>query len=137
MNSQLILKNNILENELQIKINDEDNLNKKINVLEEENINIKLKLKENSLNHLLHGEKILTILILSRDRQINKPIACKNTDIFFEIEENLYSEFPKLKQSNKIYLVNGDKIEPNLSIEKNNIKDDTTIIVEFLENYNN
>ena len=132
-NQELIIKNNNLENELQKKINIENSLNKEINELEQENNDIKLKIKENSLNQFLSGEKILALLFLSRDFKINKPIACKNTDIFVEIEDKIYSESPILKKRNKIYLVNGEKIEPNLSIEKNNIKDGNTILIEFLD----
>ena len=132
-NQELIIKNNNLENELQKKINIENSLNKEKNELEQENNDIKLKIKENSLNQFLSGEKILALLILSRDFKINKPIACKNTDIFVEIEDKIYNESPILKKRNKIYLVNGEKIEPNLSIEKNNIKDGNTILVEFLD----
>ena len=132
-NQELIIKNNNLENELQKKINIENNLNKEINELEQENNDIKLKIKENSLNKFLSGEKILALLFLSRDFNINKPIACKNTDIFVEIEDKLYNESPILKKRNKIYLVNGKTIESNLSIEKNNIKDGNTILIEFLD----
>ena len=132
-NKELILKNNNLVNELQIKNNNENNLNKKIYKLKEENNKIKSNLTEISLNQLLPGEKILAILIYSVDRKINKPIACKNTVIFVEIEEKLFNEFPILKESNKIYSVNGAKIEPKLSLEKNKIKDGDLILVQFLD----
>ena len=70
---------------------------------------------------------------MSTDQLINYPLVCKNTDIFSELEKKLYVEFPALKNKNLIFIANGNIIKKDLSLEENKIKNDTTIIINEME----
>ena len=55
----------------------------------------------------------------------------KKTDIFSTLEEKLYLEYPNLKQKNNIFLVHGNMVNRQESLEQNRIrKGDAIIIVE-------
>ena len=45
------------------------------------------------------------------DQKIKYPIICKSTDKFTKIEELLYKEFPEYRESENIFLVNGQKVD--------------------------
>ena len=42
-------------------------------------------------------EKIIAVNFVSLNNNITFPMACRKTDIFENIEEKLYHEFPSLK----------------------------------------
>ena len=78
------------------------------------------------------GERIIAVNIKSLDQNVDYPIACKNTDIFVKIEENLYKEFPDYKEySNTFFTVNGTMIKRFKSMEDNNIKNGDKIILNY------
>ena len=47
------------------------------------------------------------------------------------MEENLYSEFPVLRQKDIIFIDNGNVINREVSLEKNGIKSGTTILMQY------
>ena len=73
------------------------------------------------------------VLFISNAQLINFPIVCINTDNFSILEEKLYSEFPELKNKNIYFLANGNVIDKSASLEENNIKNDTTILIIEME----
>ena len=97
-NKELIIKINNLENNYKSKNNQEYILNQRIKELERELISLKEKIKEeNNSFELIPGEKLLAITFISSFKKINRPIACKNTNVFVRIEEKLYESYPDLK----------------------------------------
>ena len=78
------------------------------------------------------GENIISIEFLSFDQNIRYSISCKKTDSFSKIEQELYKEFPEYKEKNNIFLVNGEKIDVNKTLEDNNIEDRNVILFGIL-----
>ena len=108
LNNNNIIKS--LENEIKLK-------NKEINEL-------KLKLKNTNLNKdviNIHKESIKCVYFTSMDQKIHYPIPCLSTDIFAEIEEKLYKEYPEYRETNNFFIANGKEILRFKSISDNNI----------------
>ena len=118
--------------------NNNENSNKVkqlINILrikERELNDLKSQLTNNdSLSHIKPGEKIIAINF-TLNKEIQKPIACKNTDIIARLEEKIYNEYPKFKDYNNNLAVNGKIIKRFKSLDENGIKDGDTIIVNII-----
>jgi len=88
---------------------------------------------QTNLEYINPGEKILAILFNSIDQKVNKAIACKNTDIFVRIEENLYEDYPEYKDVNTYFTVGGKIIKRFKSIQENNIKYSDIILLNIYE----
>ena len=70
---------------------------------------------------LISKDKITCVYFTSTDQKINYPIACLKTDIFAEIEEKLYKEYPEYRETNNNFLVNGMQVLRFKTIEQNKI----------------
>ena len=114
--------NRILESEKIInKKNDE------INVL-------KAKLNISNINNIQPGEQILAIGFTSSDQNIQNFFRpCKDSDLFVRLEEKLYDEYPKYKDIETYFLVNGKKVLRFKSIKENNIKNGQVIMLNIVE----
>ena len=111
--------------------NNNENSNK-VKQLESELNDLKSQLNNNdSLSHIKPGEKIIAINF-SLNKEIQKPIACKNTDIIARLEEKLYNEYPKFKDYNNNLAVNGKIIKRFKTLDENGIKDGDSIIVNTI-----
>ena len=62
------------------------------------------------------------------DQEVNRPFICKNTDKFKLVELQLYKLYPKYKNKENVFLVNGKLIDKEKNIDENNIKYGNTII---------
>ena len=93
--------------------------------------------KENYINSNNTNTKIMETIIVvnfvSLTYNITYPMACRKTDIFENIEEKLYREFPSLKSKKIYFLANGNKINKSLTIEQNKIKNGNTILINEIE----
>ena len=90
--------------------------------------------KNNPLYNIKPGEKIYSINFTSIDQKIsNYSCACKNTDIFVRIEEQLYKDFPEYKDKDTYFIKKRDntKIKRFKSIDENNIKRNDVLILHF------
>ena len=76
-----------------------------------------------------HGENLIYIKFISVEQNIDFPIAAKVTDKFLKIESILYDYFPKYKDTENIFLVNGKGIRKNKTIEDNKIKNNDIITI--------
>ena len=108
------------------QLNEEKNKNKKL--LEELN---KEKIKVKQLIDINSREETIAIFFTSVNQDIHKPISCKITDIFSKIEEKIYKEYPKYKDSNTYFTVNGNVVDKLKTLKENGIKDGNTIIVNI------
>ena len=138
------IKANRSKEELLNKLNNENPiLNNKITELENlinqknnELNNLRIKLNNNNNNQILNinpGEQIIAVNFVSIGHDIQKPIACKNTDIISRLEEKVYNEYPEYKEKNTYLTVNGKMIKRFKSVEQNEIKDGNSIIVNIYE----
>ena len=126
------LKNKIKELENQLKSENEFNLNKiqslqnLINKKDEELNKLKEQLKNNNNNsnqnnsiRMRGGNKCINFI--SNDQKIFYAIPCSGDDIFAEIEEILYKEYPEYRETNNMFLANGKEVLRFKSISDNNI----------------
>jgi len=111
--NNIIKKNNILIQSLQKKINKFQN---KLSI--ERKINFSIY-KQNSV--ILSRSEIKSINFISMNNQINYSIPCLGTDIFAEIEEKLYNQFPEYRETNNCFLANGTQVLRFKTVDENNI----------------
>jgi len=129
-------QNNINENNNKKLI---DDLNEKINQKENELINQKNKIiflenKLNSQNLYINMNEIISIIFISTDYNIHYSIPCINTNIFAEVEEKLYKEYPSYRETDNIFICNGNKIMRFKTISENKIKSGNIItICKFMD----
>ena len=69
----------------------------------------------------------------SVDNSINYCIPCKNVDIFVRLEEKLYNEYPKYKDLNTYFTVNGRVNKRFKSIKENDLKNFDKILLNVYE----
>ena len=74
-------------------------------------------------------ETIIAVNFRSISDNINYPMACKKTDIFLNVENKLYQQFPELKSKNVYFIVNGNTVNKSYTFEQNNIKTGDTILI--------
>ena len=109
-----------------------NNLNKdKLNELLEE-IRIKDKIISKCPIQLSEGEKLLSVIFVSSDQKVHYSVICKNTDKFNKIEGMLYDEYPEYMESNNFFLVNGKTINKFKSLEANEIKNNSIIMLKSM-----
>ena len=125
MVNQLNSKINSLQLDLNTKITEINNLKNQLNSSNNNNNNL-------DLINFKQGDKIIVAHFKSIDQNVDHPIACKNTDIFVRIEEQLYDKFPEYKEySNTFFTVNGTMIKRFKSMEDNKIKNGDKIILNI------
>ena len=113
-------KNEIYENKLRLKNKEIDELKKKLENLD---------LNSNMSNQLFNRKQITCVYFTSIDQKINLPIPCIKTDIFAQIEEKLYKEYPEYRETNNFFLFNGKQILRFKSIEDNKIDSGFPVIL--------
>ena len=119
-------KTNISELKNQIKINYTT-----ISLLQKQLDQKEKMLKNVDLNKnqkFIEGD-IMSINFISSDNKLNYSIGCISTDIFVTIEEKLYKEFPEFRETNNIFLANGQEILRFKTVEENKIKNGYPIIL--------
>ena len=80
------------------------------------------------------NEKLIRIIFQSTDQIIiNYSLICKNTDIFANIEQNLYNQFPIYKDSENFFTSGGNKINKYKSLEENKIKSNDILLLNKYE----
>ena len=72
---------------------------------------------------LLPGEKLITIKCISIDQTINFNTFAKKTDNFAKLEASLYEYYPKYKETENYFLVNGKKLNRHKTLEENKINE--------------
>ena len=71
---------------------------------------------------LTQEEKLISIVITTFDENLHINFLCKNTDKFIKIEKDFYNKYPEYKNLDSYFSINGNKINPDLSLHENNIK---------------
>ena len=131
--------------ELEIKLIEKDklitDLNKRIkqlenisnnkintnNIIELEN---EIKLFRTYYN-LADNEKLISIKFISVNQDIDFSIIAKNTDVFSKIEKMLYDKYPKYLESENYFLVSGNKINKQKTLEQNKIKNNDILALQI------
>ena len=103
---------NELESELKIKENNSiysnnnnlQSLTEQIKQKDEEINRLKNICKEN--RKFIPLDQMTCIYFTSIDQKVHLPIPCIKTDIFAEVEEKLYKEFPEYRETNNTFIAN-------------------------------
>ena len=67
-------------------------------------------------------EKVFAIQFVSGDQNIHYPIACKESDIFLNIEKEFLDIYPFLRNKNIYYIANGNILGRNATLKKIELK---------------
>ena len=86
-------------------------------------------IKTKSITELKEGEVIISVLFLSMGRQDiqNYSLPCKNTDLFVDLERQLYEDYPDYKNYETYFEVNTKRILRFKTIEENKIESNAII----------
>ena len=121
-----LANNNYIKLEKEMKLKD-----KEINQLKAKI----LKLKETNKDHSDNKEEKFSrkemkcVYFTSVDQKINYPIPCIDSDIFAEVEEKLYKEYPEYRERNNCFIANGKEILRFKSIADNKIGNGMPVIL--------
>ena len=85
--------------------------------LHSKNINTNIKNKKNNIN----SNEMMCVNFISSDQKIHFAVPCVKTDIFAEVKEKLYQEFPEYRETNNNFLFNGSSILRFKTISDNKI----------------
>ena len=97
-----------------------------INQKNEELNKLKKNLQNNNINNIGNQNNFKKfndkcVNFISSDQKIAYAIPCSGNDIFAEIEEILYREYPEYRETNNMFLANGKEILRFKSINDNKI----------------
>ena len=95
-------------------------------------------IKRKLITELKEGEVIISVVFVSMGRQDiqNYSLPCKNTDLFVDLERQLYEDYPEYKNYETYFEVNTRRILRFKTIEENNIRSNAIINV-FANEINN
>ena len=80
-------------------------------------------------------KKTIGVKFVSTDQNVDYLLSCEISDIFSNVEKKLYLKYPDLQNKNIFFLSSGNIIDRGASVEQNNIKHESVIlIVENVEN---
>ena len=77
----------------------------------------------------------IVVHFISVDQSVNFSWVCKPNDVFSNIEEKLYLEYPELKFKNLYFLANALMIKRSATLIENNIKDDNVILINTFDEF--
>jgi len=109
-------------------------LQKIINMKNDEINKLKSKLNENTIENIQPGEKILAICFTSCDQKINNfALPCKDSELFVRIEEKLYDDYSEYKEKETYFMAGGNKIKRFKTLKENNIKSGSIIMLNIID----
>jgi len=105
------------------------------NNIEYNNKILELKNQINQLKSyfLSPGENLISIKFTSCDQNINFSTFVKPNDNFTKIENILYDNYPNYREFENYFLVNGNIINRNKTIEQNKIKNNDIITLNKID----
>ena len=119
------------KNEDMNKINND--IIEKNNELNKEIKDLKKKLKRYPFI-LEKGEKLMSIIISSKDEKILYSLICKNNNTINDVEKELYKAFPEYSKTKNNFIYKGNIITKFETLQKNHIKNGDILILERIDN---
>ena len=119
-------------NELQNKLNNYNNIinnlnndiNNYRNIISKKDIelnNYKSQLNNNIPNNKFYINDMMCVNFISSDQNVHYAAACLKTNTFAEVEEKLYKQYPKYRETNNTFLANGMQVLRFKTIDENKI----------------
>ena len=136
LKNKLIKANKIIEqqkltiNELQNKLNSYNtNINNYQNIINQKDLELNnLRMQLNNMNNniqsnnmFINKNDMVSVNFISMDQNVHFSIACLKTDIFAEIEEQLYKQYPQYRETNNSFLAHGSQVLRFKTIAENKI----------------
>jgi len=122
---------NIINNDLNQKINELKNiLNNKEKTNDILDLKNEIKLFRSYYN-FSPEEKLISIKLISVNQDIDFKVIAKNTDYFSKLENILYQNYPKYKYTQNYFIVSGNVIQKNKTLEDNKIKNNDVLTLEI------
>ena len=90
-------------------------------------------LRTNLPFQIKEGEKIMCVIFVTGNHEIHYPFICKDKKKFNELENLLYEKFPKYKETENFFTVNGNKVNKSKTLEENKIKDGDVVLLNVFE----
>ena len=126
---------NISNNEKQTLNNRIRELETSINLKNNELNNLKLRINNNNpASNINLDAQIIAVNFITQSRDINRPMACRKTDIISTLEQKLYNEYPQYRDKKTFLTANGKPVQRFKSVDENKIKDGNSILVNIYEN---
>ena len=125
-----ISKDNINSNNNYIAKNTEEIKKKVGNDINDKNIS-KINKENKEKQKTKIKEKPIGVNFISVDQNIHYPVGCFISDNFSKIEAELYEEYPELKNKKITFFANGGVIDKSATLEQNNIKQGTNILMNY------
>ena len=138
MNTNLnISHKNIIEENNNLKA-ENTNLKKIIQLKEEEIKELKTKIynlsnKTDKKQNFVDFDNIKIVQFISMDHSLIYSIKCLPSDIFAEVEEKLYKQYPDYRETNNAFQIDGRNILRFKTIEENNIPDGHYVQISKIE----
>ena len=64
---------------------------------------------------------MMCVNFISTDQNVHYAVACLKRNTFAEIEEKLYQQYPKYRETNNSFIANGREVLRFKTISENNI----------------
>ena len=106
------------------------NINKNINNNKQNN---QVTNKKIDLNRDNNKEKPIAIIFNSTDELIHYAVVCYESNNFITVEQEVFKEYPELKNKNIVYLYGGDMVNKNATLRENNIKHNSNLIIAYID----
>ena len=92
--------------------------------------NLRNQLNNNNFNNAnnlpnyanVNYDEMMCINFISTDQNLHYAVPCIKTDVFAHIEEKLYKKFPKYKETNNTFIVNGTTVLRFKTIAENKLE---------------
>ena len=127
--NKIIEQQKITINDLQNRLNTYQNTIKDyqniINQKDSELNNLRTQLNNNNSNNNIQDnvnfKEIVVVNFISMDQNVHYAIAALKNNTFAEIEEKLYQQYPKYRDTNNSFIANGTEVLRFKTIEQNKI----------------
>ena len=71
---------------------------------------------------------MMSVIFISFDENIHYSLICKNDDIFSDIEQKFYDQYPEYKNTENDFIIKGKKVDRSKTFNDNRIKNSDIII---------
>ena len=87
------------------------------------------------INSLQQNDRIISVNFVSMGSYDigHYSLICKTRDLFVNLEERLYNDFPNFKNYETYFEINGKRIKRFQTLEQNNIKNNDVINIFIIE----
>ena len=80
------------------------------------------KISSEKTKSYVSQDDMTCVHFMTTDQKVNYPIICHKNNVFAEIEEKLYLEYPEYRETNNYFLMDGIQILRFKTIQENKIK---------------